>query len=345
MCSPFRASLRVLRHLPVAFLGVLYLANTAGADLVLNTASWSALGSIYVDSGSTKQINAGDFRQGTGPVEVNGSSNEAMEKRANNGTLLGSGRAFSEAHAEAFTGELHVFLHGVVEAANYPSSPNATNFGSVHIDGTGATARWQDTATVLTPGSPGQTVYTHALIILDGNMSADVTGTPADNRDGQERIQLQLTGPGSPPGPYGGNVFGNYSDNLSGNQVIGPPSVLPIPVLLTMKNGMPYTIDYSMSISATANFFSAAHTAGGARGEFLGNFSQTLRWGGITSITDELGRPIEGWAISSASGFDYSQPAPAPEPSSIALAALGFVGSMAWGWRRRAAARASCSHA
>jgi hypothetical protein len=76
--------------------------------------------------------------------------------------------------------------------------------------------------------------------------------------------------------------------------------------------------------------------AGGATTIFGGDFSGSLHWGGIQSVTDLNGNPIPDghWSIRSASGFDYSKPFSVPEPSAFALASLGMLGIVATGRRR-----------
>jgi hypothetical protein len=54
-------------------------------------------------------------------------------------------------------------------------------------------------------------------------------------------------------------------------------------------------------------------------GTFSADVSGSLHWGGIQSVTDEFGNPINDWTITSQSGFDYSKPFSVPEPSSLLL--------------------------
>jgi hypothetical protein len=98
-------------------------------------------------------------------------------------------------------------------------------------------------------------------------------------------------------------------------------------------------VAWSMSAEAAAavlNFDVLNHQSGTAFA--TAQFSHTLSWGGITSVTDaDTGQPITDCTLTSASGFDYThpfagpgpEPAPAsvPEPSSMLLMApcLGLM--------------------
>jgi hypothetical protein len=66
-------------------------------------------------------------------------------------------------------------------------------------------------------------------------------------------------------------------------------------------------------------------TRGTGTAIFIGDFRDTLSWGGITSVTDAVtGQPIDDWKVTSASGFDYSQVV--PEPPSLVLSTFALVG-------------------
>ncbi len=61
--------------------------------------------------------------------------------------------------------------------------------------------------------------------------------------------------------------------------------------------------------------------------KFEDNFSDTVTWGGITSVTNAVtGEPILDWKVVSQSGFDYSKPYPVPEPDTFVL--LSFAAAV-----------------
>jgi hypothetical protein len=81
------------------------------------------------------------------------------------------------------------------------------------------------------------------------------------------------------------------------------------------------------------------HQAGSAIA--IADFSHTLSWGGITSVTDaDTGLPITDYRLTSASGFDYTHPfaGPAPEPASVpepsGMALLASCLALMLVWRR-----------
>ncbi len=51
------------------------------------------------------------------------------------------------------------------------------------------------------------------------------------------------------------------------------------------------------------------------------NFSQSALWQGFQDVTDDSGDLVTDYSVTSASGFDYTQPATdfVPEPSALAL--------------------------
>ena len=92
-----------------------------------------------------------------------------------------------------------------------------------------------------------------------------------------------------------------------------------------MDAGTPIPLGVSLFAFAqsTASSYDTVSQAGAIATTYA-DFSHTMAWGGITSVTDENGEPILGWSVSSDTGFDYSQAA-VPEPSTFVL--LGFTGA------------------
>ena len=114
----------------------------------------------------------------------------------------------------------------------------------------------------------------------------------------------------------------------------------PPPIFLVthrMTNGFPYHLDTGIVVKCDARSIE------GGVSSIEADYSATLKWGGIESVTDQFGNPIarEDWTIESESGFDYSRSfdeQQVPEPSSIALVSAA---SCFWLRRRRPRARRS----
>jgi hypothetical protein len=107
------------------------------------------------------------------------------------------------------------------------------------------------------------------------------------------------------------------------------------PVTLWVTEGQLFSIDFTMTVRAAGRTTNNRHIAPlGPDGNlfettFIGAFGSTLKWGGITRVTDAVtGEPIEGWSITSASGFNYANAyqEAVPEPASIGLALMGLAG-------------------
>jgi hypothetical protein len=149
-----------------------------------------------------------------------------------------------------------------------------------------------------------------------------------------------LEGDGLPVPPISGLYYGHVLENASHvGDIIDQPANITIPLTIFLRQGQPTPFDYTLELKGSAVASSTSHdinsptiNPGAISAFFDVDFSHTLKWGGITSVTDaNTGEPIDGWTITSASGFDYSQPA--PEPSTVMLAALGGLALVALRWR------------
>jgi hypothetical protein len=65
--------------------------------------------------------------------------------------------------------------------------------------------------------------------------------------------------------------------------------------------------------------------------EGTADFSNTLRWGGISAVLDAQGNTVTGWTIQSLPGIDLTTPVPEPGTWALMLAGLGLFG---WKLRR-----------
>jgi hypothetical protein len=215
--------------------------------------------------------------------------------------------------------------------ATYPSS------GPVYaVDArisVGAEADLLDTLTFAPPTSSmlGDYFQVEAHWNLDGSLSGiPTTGIPTGdmtwNTTASAGATLDVSGTGITIGLGGtpiaqDSTFIDYAGNVT-HYITPTPST--IPVVIDGYWGVPMNVDYHLSLGASA----AAATSDillqqSAAAIGMGDFSHTMSWGGISSITDNSGNPITGWSVTSASGFDYSKPA--PEPSTLILGGLGAL--------------------
>jgi len=71
----------------------------------------------------------------------------------------------------------------------------------------------------------------------------------------------------------------------------------------------------------------AVAASGGAQMNAAALFGDTLKWGGIDSLTLAEGTPVTDFSVASDSGFDYKSPAldVVPEPDTLMLLVLGCM--------------------
>ena len=93
--------------------------------------------------------------------------------------------------------------------------------------------------------------------------------------------------------------------------------------MVNVRVDQPVKVTLELQASAQVHLNLSSNRQGPGHGEASAHFGHTLRWGGITSVVDSAtGQPIESWAVTSDTGFDYSKPF-VPEPASAVLLLLG----------------------
>jgi hypothetical protein len=113
----------------------------------------------------------------------------------------------------------------------------------------------------------------------------------------------------------------------TGGGGINPPSSIPVSFVVRVGSPFHLTITLDALASAVADSGIDPQNPGTASADSIADFSHTLSWGGITSVTDSDGNPITDWTVTSDSGFDYSQPfVDVPEPSTLAFLAIALPG-------------------
>jgi hypothetical protein len=83
------------------------------------------------------------------------------------------------------------------------------------------------------------------------------------------------------------------------------------PFTYIVKIGDP--TDYTTSASA----YAYAYAWDGGHADVRADFGSTVRWMGVTGVTQEDGTPIIGYTLTDQDGTDWTQPLPVPEPSSV----------------------------
>ena len=124
---------------------------------------------------------------------------------------------------------------------------------------------------------------------------------------------------------------------------VGHGSVLEHAVFsFIITGGVSELFGARLALTGTASAKTVGRAAPGAvAASFAASFHDTLRWGGITNVTDlSTGLPVTHYTITSDSGFDYSQAAPIPEPSASLFIALG-LGALATTRKSAAISRAA----
>lgn len=115
------------------------------------------------------------------------------------------------------------------------------------------------------------------------------------------------------------NGLRSYSENNAGSLVVE----------LDFWFGQAFSLGYTLTAYAGGSGgWAYWKMAGGGEGSAAADFSHTLLWDGITDVFDARGARVTGFAVSSASGFDYLQAAPTTavtEPASAALSLLAIA--------------------
>jgi hypothetical protein len=205
----------------------------------------------------------------------------------------------------------------------YPYLPHAGSSSSSNIG-------FQDRLTVNADSSLTNTLGT---MIGRVRVSGGVSATPATYPQESSAAAATVTVPGT---------GGTYSVNAYGDR----PGTGGIPQYITFELAVRFnSADFTnlalwLQTSANTNLlygFGISHAVTATSG-----FFSTLEWVGIDSVRDAQGNLVNGWSVSSGSGFDYSrsyaeQISAVPAPPALWLLGSGVIGLI--GVARRKAAR------
>lgn len=246
---------------------------------------------------------------------------EVSQVSGEDGALGSLASVHSAGEATAGIGRLRARLTGaaVARATAAPDAPFTVSTATVTSR---AVASWSDTLTLFS-ATPGL-LQLNGTLHVGGTLAKGLT-TPTSANNGEVGIQIAVSS---------NNLLvtgTHFEDDLPPRETITP---IPenVPVSFTVRAGVPFEVFFTLTIEGAANLAAnlpieaTAEYRGIAEAGFIGDFSHTLDWGGITSVTDAAGNPVVGdWRIQSLSGFDYLLPTPVPLPPSLALSIGGLV--------------------
>jgi len=177
------------------------------------------------------------------------------------------------------------------------------------------TAGWGDIWIFDKPGAPAGKSYTiHGKMFLDGKFDVNF-----DN-SGNATLGLSLDATGLGTAPYGAYwaYFQEDADDHSYDHNEEPPSVIPLTT--TIQNGTLDSVHFRMTLTGDVSI------GEDSIGSYHADFSHTLRWGGIDSVTDDdTGLPVTDWTLTADSGADYYHAVPVPEPLAAQIVAMAGV--------------------
>lgn len=234
-------------------------------------------------------------------------------------------------------------LPGVLKASVW----NISDVQSVALTGVSdyttshAQASYFDQITInpIDPALIGQTATISGSLLLSGNMLAFWNLIDNNNTyfDVYARTTAQVNGTGIARFIQGQENHGNSGGALT-DVSIPLPTVIPVSITTTLGSvtGIQYNLDLQGYASSSFGFRQCGSGWGpcGAivSSELLADYSHSLVWGGIDSVTGTGGNPI-AFTVTSASGFDYSLPASVPIPAAVWLFGTGL--SVLAGFARR----------
>jgi hypothetical protein len=225
---------------------------------------------------------------------------------------IGGANAFLDVQARARSGGIRVKAAGLASAS--------ANIVNEAIFNGRASASWKDDITLTIPGDPffGH-IAVNAVLNLHGTFEVD----PGPLGDGLTNLQIfeaEEHQPSSlPPAPSQiCQCWGQIRKNSEGssNVVILPPTQIPVRIDIFFPGSTVggYALGYKLEVVANGHSGSGPGLPAGIE-VTTADFSNTLSWGGITSVEKlSTGEPITDYTISSSSGFDYTKSFEAQEP-------------------------------
>lgn len=204
-------------------------------------------------------------------------------------------------------------------ALQYAARADETSNGE--ISGGLMSGGWADSLTFTSPGLDGQTGFLSFELAIHGQLTAGSGPAGVAFFDVEAYRNQSLL-----PSNIGWQVQSSQ---------INPSVTLAVGEVrsLTLSFTFGQAFDLGVYAAARAGTSSAGSLAASPTAELL----MSMNWNGITAVTDASGQPVAGYALSSASGLDWTRavsPVPWPNTAALCVAGLGLLG-----WRLRGCRR------
>jgi hypothetical protein len=163
---------------------------------------------------------------------------------------------------------------------------------------------------------------------LDGEFNSSAGLGEFDFPGGKVEATLQLFERSDnydlPLSPYPNGVWARILDSPHENHKIIEEAPGAVRMEYFMRVGQNFAFDLNFRLLGNAR------AGNGGTALLTANFTGSLKWGGIESVTDMDGNviPRDEWSIESESGFDYARSfdeQQVPEPSSIVLLSAALL--------------------
>lgn len=206
-----------------------------------------------------------------------------------------------------------------IAIATHASTTNRSTYNS--FGGT-AEATWSDYVTFTAPAGISNLLVIRGSLVLEGGVygEAEASLKPTSSTSSFGSISLDGVGIADYEGSRRIDARGVVVDSL--------PKLEVIPFEITARSGVAQYLRFTLEAAASSTADATNVSGQSAWATGLLDYGHTLRWNGISSITDyQTGVAVEGVTVTSRSGFDYLNAAPVPEAATVvyALAGLGVL--------------------
>ena len=251
----------------------------------------------------------------------------------------GGSVAIIQAYANAQVGDIGIGIVSGVQSSPFsgqpPLPPIVFGGGQAKAEINNLEAGWAEISKIIAPRrSPGELFRISAFLDINGEFISNSHLGEFDFPGGQAEATLQLFERSDnydlPLSTYPNGVWARILDVPHNNVKIVEDVPGAVRMEYFMRNGQNFAFDLNFRL------LGSAQAANGGSSTLTADFTGSLKWGGIESVTDLAGNviPRDEWFIESESGFDYARSfdeQQVPEPATIVLLSLGLCA-----WPRRA---------